>query len=105
MLYFAHITNHYLRLLKASSTIPAVSHHDMQYPIIADSGANYQEREVFETLHPATGCVFLGDGKTILPIQGISTAKCKIGGNILFIENVQCIPDLAESIYRLYLHI
>ena len=50
----------------------------MQYPIIADSGANYhmfKNREFFETLHPASGNVFLGDGKTVLAIKGIGTVK------------------------------
>jgi hypothetical protein len=58
LLYFAPVTNHYLHLVKVSSTIPVVSNHDMKYPIIADSGANYhifKEREFFEILHPATG--------------------------------------------------
>jgi hypothetical protein len=80
----------------------------MQYPIIADSGANYhmfKNREFFETLHLASGNVFLGDGKTVLAIKGIGTVKCRIGDHILQIEDVRFIPDLAESIYSLFLHI
>jgi hypothetical protein len=61
LLHFAPVTNHYLHIIKVSSTIHVVSNHDMKYPIIADSGANYhifKEREFFEILHPATGCRF-----------------------------------------------
>jgi hypothetical protein len=108
LLYFARVTNHYLRIVKSMSPIPVVSRHDMQYPIIADSGANYhmfKNREFFETLHPASGNVFLGDGKTVLAIKGIGTVKCRIGDHILQIEDVRYIPDLAESIYSLFLHI
>jgi hypothetical protein len=54
---------------------------------------------------PASGRVILGDGKTILDIKGIGTVKCKLGKHILKIENVRYIPDLAESIYSLFLHI
>jgi hypothetical protein len=76
LLYFACMTNHYLCLVKTSMSIPIVSRHDMKYPIIADSGANYhmfKEREFFDTLHPASGRVLLGDGKTARPIKGIGT--------------------------------
>jgi hypothetical protein len=48
----------------------------MKFPIIEDSGANFhmfRDRDFFETLHPASGQVILGDGKTTLPIQGIGT--------------------------------
>jgi hypothetical protein len=82
LLYFAHVTNHYLCLIKSTSTTPMDSQHDMQYPIIADSSANYhmfKEREFFETLRRASGKVFLGDGKTSLAIKGIGTVLCKIG--------------------------
>jgi hypothetical protein len=41
LLYFAHVTNHYLRLVKASTTGYPSSRHAMKFPIIADSGANY----------------------------------------------------------------
>ncbi len=50
----------------------------MQYPIIADSGANYhmfKSREIFETLHLACGNFFLGAGITFLDIKGIGTVK------------------------------
>jgi hypothetical protein len=80
----------------------------MQYPIILDSGTNFhmfKDRELFETLHPASGHVILGDGKTSLSIKGVGTVKCKIGLHVLRIENVRYIPDLAESIYSLFLHI
>jgi hypothetical protein len=30
----------------------------------------------------------LGDGKTSLMIQGVGTVKCKIGNNVLTLENV-----------------
>lgn len=107
LIYFAHVTNHYLNLVKAYPTF-VVSCHAMQYPINAYSGASYhilKEREFFETLHPVKGRVFLGNGKTVLDIQGIVTVKCKIGNDILMIDHVQYIPDLVESIYSLFLHI
>jgi hypothetical protein len=47
----------------------------------------------------------LGDGKTSLSIQGVSTVKCKIGDSVLTIPNVRYIPDLSESIYSLFVHI
>jgi len=104
--YFARITKHYLRLVKSSnSTSPR---HEMKFPIIADSGANYhmfKELEFFETLVPATGKVILGDGKTSLAIQGIGTIKLKIDGNELTVDNVRYIPELSESIYSLFLHV
>jgi hypothetical protein len=90
LIYFARVTNHYLRLVMASPTF-VTSRHNMKYPIIADSGANYhmfKENEFFETLHPANGRVYLGDGKTALNIQGIGTVKCKIGNDVLTIDNV-----------------
>jgi hypothetical protein len=108
LFYFARLSNHYICLVKASTPVAKPSRHIMQYPIIADSGANFhmfKDREFFETLHPATGHVILGDGKTSLSIKGVGTVKCKIGSNILRIENVRYIPDLAESIYSLFLHI
>jgi hypothetical protein len=108
LLYFARMTNHYLRLVKVSSSLNAASRHDMKYPIIADSGANYhmfKEREFFDSIRPASGKVFLGDGKTKLLVKGIGTVKCKIGDHVLCLENVRYIPDLSESIYSLFLHI
>jgi hypothetical protein len=63
----------------------------MKYPIIADSGANYhmfKERNFFDTIHPANGQVFLGDGKTKLSVKGIGTVRCKIGDNVLCLDNV-----------------
>jgi hypothetical protein len=108
LLYFARMTNHYLRLVKVSSSLSATSRHDMKYPIIADSGANYhmfKERQFFDSIRPANGQVFLGDGKTKLLVKGIGTVKCKIGDHVLCLENVRYIPDLSESIYSLFLHI
>jgi hypothetical protein len=73
----------------------------MKYPIVADSGANYhmfKEIEFFDSLIPTTGQVLLGDGKTLLTIQGIGTVKMKIDGHELCIENVCYVPDLAKSI-------
>jgi hypothetical protein len=67
LLCFAHVTNHYLRLVKASTSGYPSSCHTMKYPIIVDSGANYhmlKEQEFFESLNPASGRVILGDGKT-----------------------------------------
>jgi hypothetical protein len=106
--YFSCMTNHYLRLVKVSPHLTATSRHNMRYPIIADSGANFhmfKEREFFDTLHPANGQVILGDGKTELSIKGVGTIKCKIGDHILTVLGVRYVPDLAESIYSLFLHI
>ncbi len=65
----------------------------------------FRDLEFFESLSPASGDVILGDGVIRLKIQGIGTVKCKIGYHMLSIEGVQYIPDLAESIYSLFLHI
>jgi hypothetical protein len=104
--YFARITKHYLRLVKSSnSTSPR---HEMRFPIIADSGANYhmfKELEFFDTLVPATGKVILGDGKTSLEIKGIGTIKLNIEGHDLTVDNVRYTPELSESIYSLFLHV
>ena len=40
LIYLAHLTNHYLRLVKVST--PSVSGPDLRYPIIVDSGANHR---------------------------------------------------------------
>jgi len=40
LLYFVHMSNHYLCLARNSS-LPRPLRHPMQFPIIADSGANY----------------------------------------------------------------
>jgi hypothetical protein len=106
LLYFARVTNHYLHLIKTSTPDSTLSRHAMKYPIIADSGANYhmfKEREFFESLYPATGRVILGDGKTVLDMKGVGTVKCQIGNHMLKIDNVCYIPDLAESIYNLFI--
>lgn len=53
----------------------------MQFPIIADSGANFRMfkvREFFEMLNPASGNVILGDGKMALSIKGIGTISVRI---------------------------
>jgi hypothetical protein len=71
LFYFARMTNHYLRLAKSSSIKPIQGRHTMEFPIIADSGANFhmfKEIEFFETLTPAKGKVILGDGTTTLNI-------------------------------------
>ncbi len=105
--FFARMTNHFLRLVKNSSD-SLVSRHSMQFPIIVDSGANFhmfRDIEFFESLSPASGDVILGDGITHLKIQGVGTIKCCIGDNILSVDGVRYIPDLAESIYSLFLHI
>jgi hypothetical protein len=104
--YFSHVSKHYLRLVK--STPAFIPRHSMKFPIIADSGANFhmfRDQAFFETLSPFKGKVILGDGQTTLNIQGISTVKLKIGEHVLSIDNVWYIPDLAESIYSLFLHI
>lgn len=80
----------------------------MLHPVILDSGANYhmfREHDFFEHIHPATGKVILGDGQTSLQIRGAGTVQCKIGGHTLSIDDVRYIPNLAESIYSLFLHI
>ncbi len=107
LFYFSHIKNHYLCLVK-SSGCDNNSRHPMKFPIIADSGANhhmFKGREFFSKITPMQGQVILGDGKTKLQIQGIGTVRCLIGDYQLMIENVCYVPDLAESIYSLFLHI
>jgi hypothetical protein len=107
LFYFARIKNHYLRLVR-SSTNGLQSRQSMQYPVIVDSGANYhmfKEREFFTSLVPTSGKVILGDGKSVLSIQGIGQVKCTVGDKALIIDNVRLVPDLAESIYSLFLHI
>jgi hypothetical protein len=105
--YFARMANHFLRLVKSSPDTTA-SHHSVQFPIIADSGANnhmFCDLEFFESLSPASGDVILGDGVTRLKIQGVGTVKCQVGDHILSIDGIKYIPDLAESIYSLFHHI
>ena len=102
------MTNRYLHLAKASSKTLPISRYTVQFPVIADSGANFhmfKECEFFTKLTPAMGKVILGDGKTVLPIQGVGTVKCLVDVHELMIDNVQYIPDLSESIYSLFLHI
>jgi hypothetical protein len=104
LFYFTHIKNHYLHLVKSSSS----SRHSMRYLIIVDSGANYhmfKEKEFFTSLAPTQGRVILGDSKTTLDVHGIGQIKCIIGAHTLIIDNVRYVPDLAESIYSLFLHI
>ena len=108
LLYFAQITNHYLCLVKTSSSTLTTIWHPMFFPVIADSGANYhifKEKEFFETILPASGTVLLGDGKTTLSIKGVGTIKYKIGDHVLTVPNVRYIPELSESIYSLFVHI
>jgi hypothetical protein len=87
--YFARMTNHYLRLVNSSSQSLSSPRHDTPFPVIADSGANFhmfRDKTLFETLSPASGTVLLGDGTTSLKIKGIGTVKCKVGDNVLVIE-------------------
>jgi hypothetical protein len=108
LLYYAHLTNHYLRLAKASLKTLPISRYTVQFPVIADSGANFhmfKECEFFTKLTPAMGKVILADGKTVLPIQGVGTVKCLVDGHELTINNVRYISDLSESLYSLFLHI
>jgi len=108
LLYFERLSKHYLRLVKSSYSVLSDSRHTLQYPVIADSGANYhmfKEREFFDTLQPATGSVILGDGTTTVSIKGIGTVKCKVGSYQLTIPNVRYIPGLSESVYSLFQHI
>jgi hypothetical protein len=105
--YFACVSNHYLCLVQSSSIMDVSSRHTIPYPIIVDKGANYhifKEQEFFENITPAKGKVILRDGRTTLTIQGVGRVKCKISGNILFIDDVRYIPDLAESIFGLFHH-
>jgi len=108
LLYFARMSNHYLCLVKNSTSVVPEQRHPLSFPVIADSGANYhmfKEQAFFESLSSASGTVLLGDGKTTLSIKGIGTVICKIGEYILRIPNVRYIPDLSESIYSLFVHI
>jgi hypothetical protein len=104
--YFARVSNHYLRLVRSSSN--ATLRHNMKYPIIVDSGANFHmfcALDFFESMRPMSGKVILGDGKTSLEIHGIGTVKLCFENHSLLIENVRYVPDLAESIYSLFQHI
>jgi hypothetical protein len=106
--YFARLTNHYLHLVRSNHTSGICSRHNMKYPVIADSGANFhmfKEKDFFVKIIPATGSVLLGDGQTALPILGVGTVQCKIDNHIVEIENVRYVPSLAESIYSLFVHI
>jgi hypothetical protein len=92
LLYFARVSNHYLRLVKATPGQDLLSHHQVKFPVIADSDANYhmfKEPEFFESITPAKGTVILGDGKTSLPIHGVGTIKCFIGDHLFRINNVR----------------
>jgi hypothetical protein len=106
--YFARISNHYLRLAEASTLPLCHTRHPMKYPIIADSGANYhlfKEREFFIDICITSGTVLLGDGKTVINIEGVGTVQCLIESHVVTLHNVYFIPDLGESIYSLFLHI
>jgi len=106
LIYFSRVSKHYLRLVK--STPDLQTRHSMAFPIIADSGANFhmfRDQAFFTSLTPFSGKVVLGDGQTTLNIQGIGTVTMQIGDHVLSIDNVRYIPDLAESIYSLFLHI
>jgi len=83
LIYFARMSKHYLRLVNSSSSRQV--RHNMRYPIIVDSGANFhmfREPEFFESISPASGYVVLGDGTTKLPIKGVGRVKCKIGDHM-----------------------
>jgi hypothetical protein len=107
LMFFSRISKCYLRIVKSSSRITPVR-HEMSYPVIADSGANYhrfKDREFFISMTPAKGTILLGDGKTTLDIKGVGTVRCKIDDFILDIPQVHFVPELGESIYSLHLHI
>jgi hypothetical protein len=106
--YFARISNHYLRLVNSSHGATALPRHNMPFPVIADSGANYHmfnAKEYFTSIIPSSGNVILGDGKTSLTIKGVGTVQCQVGNQVLLLHNVRYIPDLSESIYSLFQHI
>ena len=99
LLYFDHVSNHYIYLVKSSLPNNTSRRHDMKYPVIADSGANFykfKDKAFFESILPARGQVLLGDGKTSIPIQGIGSIKCYADGHLLTIANVCYVPDLSE---------
>jgi len=92
--YFSRMSNHYLGLAKASPHLPI---HPMKYPIIADSGANYhmfKEKEFFSSLKT----VLLGDGKSVINIEGVGTVKFYLGSHLVTLSNVHCKASLGESI-------
>jgi hypothetical protein len=108
LFYFARLRNPYLRLAKNTVSTSMMNHHNMRYPIIADSGANFlmfKKAEFFEFILPAKGSVLLGDGTTKIPIQGIGTVRCNVGSHVLVLENVRHVPTLEESINSLLIHI
>jgi hypothetical protein len=108
LLYFARVSNHFLRLVKNDLLKSSPSRHFRDFPIIIDSGANFhmfKHKEFFTSILPATGRVILGDGQTSIPIHGVGTVKCYIGTNEVIIPNVRYVPDISESIYSLFLHI
>jgi hypothetical protein len=87
--YFSRMSNHYLRLAKASPHLPR---HPMKYPIIADSGANYhmiKEKDFFSSLQPTSGSVLLGDGKSVINIEGVGTVKFYLGSHLVTLSNVR----------------
>jgi hypothetical protein len=52
LLYFTRISNHYLQMVKTTHSLLTANQHNMLYPVISDSGANYhmfkdQELEMF----------------------------------------------------------
>jgi hypothetical protein len=108
LLYFARVSNHYLRLVKHDPTKAMLPDNILANPIIVDSGANFhmfKNKEFFTSLLPATGKVILGDGTTCLPILGVGTVQCRIGTQNHIIENVRYVPMLSESVYSLFVHI
>jgi hypothetical protein len=108
LLYFARVSNHYLRLVHSSPVTSTLERHSMNFPVIADSGANFhmfKDRAFFTTLSSAMGHVILGDGKTSLNIMGVGTMECIVDNHLLVIENVRYVPDLSELVYSLFQHI
>jgi hypothetical protein len=104
--YFSRVSKHYLHLAKHNLESP--SRHNMVFPIIADSGANwhmFNDLSFFDNIQQVSGKVILGDGITCVPIQGIGNIRLKLGDNIITIKDVRHVPDLAESIYSLFHHI
>jgi hypothetical protein len=86
--YFVQVSNHRLRLVRNSDSSPR---HSMQFPIIADSGANFHmfcDSAFFDSIRPMSGKVILGDGKTALDIKGVGTIQLKFGNNVITIDDV-----------------
>jgi hypothetical protein len=51
LLYFAHVTNHYLCLVKAAPSKTLPSCHQLKYRVIADSGASSRRKNLLSPLY------------------------------------------------------